>query len=118
MPLQPDLEEITHTRTAFGLIDILGNYGGLKEGLSILMILVLGSTPEHYYNLKAIQKLFLAKTADNQMFARGKATNRRNLKRNNSLKDAVKASDYKRAETLRQSRIIKFDCWQGFTLLL
>ena len=53
-------QRINHERTVYNLWDLLGDYGGFKEGLSIVIALLLGPVPEHLFLIKSIQKLFLA----------------------------------------------------------
>ena len=52
----------------YNLFDLLGDYGGFKEGLSIVILLLLSNLPEHLFYLKAIQKVFFAQTKDNYLF--------------------------------------------------
>ena len=63
-----DLNKAVHERTAFTLLDLLGEYGGLKEGLTILIALFISNIPGHLYSLKVIQKLFFARTSDERLF--------------------------------------------------
>ena len=70
-----------HERVVYNLWDLLGDYGGFKEGLSILIILLIGPLPEYFYYLKAIQKLFLAQTVDLSLFNNNFRSDKDNIKR-------------------------------------
>ena len=42
-----DSQQMIYERDAYTVIDLLGDYGGLLEGLQLLLIFLLGSMPEH-----------------------------------------------------------------------
>ena len=63
-----DTQKIVHSRVRYTYWDILGDFGGFREGLDLVIIFILGAFPEHAFLFKAIQKLFYAKTKDKYFF--------------------------------------------------
>ena len=57
-----------HKRQIYGFLDVLGDFGGVKEILESLAAFLLGPIAAHAYLSKAISKLYLAKTSDESVF--------------------------------------------------
>ena len=60
-------DSITHVRETYRLIDILGDLGGVIEILMLVLGTFLFPISEHSFILKALQKLYLARTRDKQL---------------------------------------------------
>ena len=100
-----DSEQAVHSRSAYTFIDVLGDYGGLLEGLSICIIFVLTPLAEHEFIRKALSKMFLARTNDAFLFNR--AQGKRQAKRKRALTEAKRSKDEQALDSLKKSRIIK-----------
>jgi len=48
----------------YGLLDLLGNFGGIKEAIMLIAALIMSPITEHSFNIKAIAKLYIAKTRE------------------------------------------------------
>ena len=59
---------ITHSRRIYGLLDVLGDFGGLNEVVMSILALLLSPWVEFQFNLKALQKLYLVKTRRTDQF--------------------------------------------------
>ena len=64
--LQP--EAVFHFRKVYGLLDLLGDLGGVTEVLAIGFGLCLLPVSEHLFILGATKQLFLANTEDDSLF--------------------------------------------------
>ena len=64
--LQP--EQVLHQRSIYGVIDLLGDLGGVTEVIMILFGFFLYPISEHSFILKVSKKMFLGRTKDEQMF--------------------------------------------------
>lgn len=53
-----------HERQVYGLLDMMGDLGGVIEIIMILSQLALSGLSEHSFLLKAIEKLYLVKTEE------------------------------------------------------
>lgn len=64
------LDEYTmsHSRTAYGILNLFGDFGGVQTVLMFIGGYILGNSAEVNFNMKAISKLFLAKTRDDDVF--------------------------------------------------
>ena len=49
-------------------MDMLGDFGGLQEVLFIFIAFLVAPYAEHSFILKAIRKLYVAKTASRELF--------------------------------------------------
>ena len=58
----------SHERKIYGILDLLGDYGGVMQVFLILAELLLRPVSEHSFLMKAISKLFLASTVDKNLF--------------------------------------------------
>lgn len=70
---------LKHTRQVYSILDVFGDYGGVVEVLMNIASFLVAPIAAHYFNLKAISKLFLVKTKDRKIFPQ--RTNLRNLNR-------------------------------------
>lgn len=57
-----------HERVVYGLLDVLGDFGGVQGVLYTLILMSMAPIAAHSFYLKAISKLFMAKTKDNTLF--------------------------------------------------
>ena len=58
----------THSRQVYGVLDVLGDFGGVQYVLFIVGSWVMGSYTEFKFNLKAMKKLYLARTKETKLF--------------------------------------------------
>ena len=47
---------------------MFGDLGGLKEALFLIVSLIFTPIAEHQYSMKAVQKLYLAKSSNKELF--------------------------------------------------
>ena len=59
---------VLHERSIYGFIDLLGDLGGVLEIVLLVFGLFLSPISEYSFNIKAIQKLYKAKTNEPSMF--------------------------------------------------
>jgi len=79
--------KVDHTRKSFGVFDLMGVIGGFERNLSLIGLFFLKPIAHHNYLLKAIQKLYMAKTTNDRVF-----TKRKNKKIVKKEKNALKMS--------------------------
>ena len=60
-------EGLKHTRQVYGILDLLGDLGGVTEVIMLAFGFFLYPIAEHSFTMKAAQKLFLAKTSDDNL---------------------------------------------------
>ena len=60
--------KVTHSREVYNIFDLIGDYGGFRDGIYIVIFLFLGSYSEHHFLMKAIQKMYFAQTEDSELF--------------------------------------------------
>lgn len=46
--------KVSHSRTVYNIWNLVGDYGGFRDGIMLLFIFLLGSLPEHMYIIRAI----------------------------------------------------------------
>ena len=106
---------IDHSRKSFGVFDLMGAIGGFERNLGLIGTFFLKPIAFHNYLLKAIQKLYMAKTTKDIF------TKRKNPKIRKKEKIAEQmASDlpqHKRDEVL-SDRHIKYSSKQHILLYL
>lgn len=51
IPFQLSTQVVDHERYVYNLFDLLGDYGGFKQGLEIVIIILLLNYPEHQFRL-------------------------------------------------------------------
>ena len=64
-----------HNRAVYGLIDILGDLGGVLEVIMVIMGGLLMPISEHHFTLQAAKRMYMAKTADSKLFQNQKHGN-------------------------------------------
>lgn len=57
-------EYVMHQRQVYGILDVLGDFGGVLYILMILGSWVMSSFSEFRFNLEAMNRLYLARTKD------------------------------------------------------
>lgn len=63
-----EAERIKHVRETYRLLDILGDLGGVTEVIMLLFSFFLLPISEHSFILKALQKMYLARTRNQKLF--------------------------------------------------
>ena len=61
-------EQSKLTRQVYNIFDLLGDLGGVTEVIMIFFGFILFSISEHSFYLTASQKLFFARTSENNIF--------------------------------------------------
>ena len=89
-----DQESNIHTRKSYNLLDLIGDLGGVLEIVITLFGIFLCPVAEHSFILKALQKLYLARTKqDDMLLKKHKKTKKREMPRelgaNHRLKKEV-----------------------------
>lgn len=67
-----DQTTIMHGRRIYSLFDLLGDLGGVTEVIMLCFGFMLYPISEHSFHLKAIKKLFIAKTSNDDLFMKKK----------------------------------------------
>ena len=57
-----------HERQVYDILTLLGDLGGVIEIICLITAFFLGRWNEHSFIIKAIQKLYLARTKDDNLF--------------------------------------------------
>ena len=57
-----------YNRQIYGWFDLLGDMGGVTDAMVLLFSFIFCPISHHLFVIKAIQKLFYAKTKDNDLF--------------------------------------------------
>ena len=65
-------EGVAHQRKIYGWLDLLGDLGGVTEVVMICFGIFLFPISEHSFYMKAIKKLFLARTSEGNFFDKQK----------------------------------------------
>ena len=76
-----DESKISHSREVYNLMDLIGDLGGVLEVIIFLFGFFLFPASEFSFVIKALQKLYLARTSQSGLFKNDKM-----LKKNNKLK--------------------------------
>jgi hypothetical protein len=63
---------VSHERAIYGLLDLLGDLGGVTEVMMIVFSFLLLPISEHSYIVKAMKKLYIARTRDEDLFMKPK----------------------------------------------
>lgn len=61
-------EEIIHVREGYDVFGLLGNLGGITQIFYLLFGIMLYPYSEHSFLIKAMKKLYYARTRDNEIF--------------------------------------------------
>jgi hypothetical protein len=67
--------KVLHERTTYGILDVLGDFGGVKEVFDLAWSNFYAPIIGHMFLTKAIQNLYYAKTREKNLF-KGKASER------------------------------------------
>lgn len=63
---------VSHYRRVYGIMDLLGDLGGVTEILALLFGFLLLPFAEHFFILDATKKIFMAKTNNESLFLKSK----------------------------------------------
>ena len=61
-------ETIRHVRYIYGMLDVLGDLGGVTEVIMLLFGFFLYPIAEHSFILQALRRLYKARTTQDQLF--------------------------------------------------
>jgi hypothetical protein len=70
--LYRDNFKVNHDRMIYGLIDLLGDLGGVLEIVLLVTGFFLNNIAEHSFYTNSISKLYMANTKDTKMFGAAK----------------------------------------------
>ena len=70
---------VTHVRRIYSLFELIGDLGGITEVVMLCFGFFLYSVSEHSFVLKAVKKLFKARTKDPNLFKRKKTETTKQL---------------------------------------
>ena len=59
MSIELKEQQKSHSRQIYGILDLFGDFGGLKEVVTLVLELIVAPWAEHIFTLTAIKKLFL-----------------------------------------------------------
>lgn len=65
-------ETISHSRRIYGILDLLGDLGGVTEVLALCFGFMLFPLSEFFFVLDATKQIFMAKTKNDKMFLKTK----------------------------------------------
>jgi hypothetical protein len=71
--LHYDQIAVAHSRAIYSLLDLLGDLGGVTEVMMIVFCALLLPISEHSFIVKAMKKLYIARTKDDQLFMKPKS---------------------------------------------
>ena len=93
---------------------MFGDFGGLLEVITLVATFFLAPIAEHQFTLKAIQKLYLARTKDKNLFEEpaGKKSKYKQRKK----VDLVKSMTREDNKVIRGNRPAKVSVWQSARL--
>ena len=66
--LYHDRLAVSHERTVYGILDLLGDLGGVTEVFMIFFSFLLMPISYHSFTMKAMKKLYIARTRDEDLF--------------------------------------------------
>ena len=111
-----EVDQIKHERKIYSVLDLFGDFGGFMQVILLVGWAFMSSITSHMFQIKALQKLYRAQTADDKLFALPKGEKiakklviERKLSRQMSKRE-------KRA--IKKNRVIKFGFYQTFTLFI
>ena len=105
---------VTHERQVYGILDLFGDLGGVQSVMFMICGALLSPISEHSFFIKAISKLYLARTKDNSLFADRKSKKaQQKLKKNQKVSKTI---DLKEAKSFSRNRVIKFSVRQKVNL--
>lgn len=59
---------VGHERAIYSLLDLLGDLGGVTEVMMIVFCFIILPISEHSFVVKAMKKLYIARTKDSDLF--------------------------------------------------
>ena len=62
------IQEIEHTRTVYGVLDLFGDVGGILDIFVLIFGIFIFPYSEHSFKLSSAHTFFMAKTRDNGLF--------------------------------------------------
>ena len=77
-------QQVVHERKVYGILDLLGEMGGVLDILVSILGIFLFLITEYSFILKALEKLYLAKTSDRLLFQKFQQK-KKNMKKNKFL---------------------------------
>ena len=107
---------VQHEREIYGFLSVLGDFGGVAQVVETVVMLLISPIAAHNFNLKAISKLYMAKTKDLTLFRSKK--NRKVKQRKEQEREIKRNLSQKSRKILRQHRDIKLSMWQSFEIFL
>ena len=63
-----------HSYSSYGILDFLGDLGGVLEIMYFITANLMAPIASYSYTIKALEKLFVARTVDSKMFSERKET--------------------------------------------
>jgi hypothetical protein len=99
----------------YGILDVLGDFGGIQYVFLLFGQFLFTPLAEFNYSMKAISKLYLARTKDRYLFHDSK--NPKIVRKLEKLKEKSK-NDPKLREAIKMNHVIKFTFRQLATVFL
>ena len=65
-----DIEKI-HSRKIYDILTLLGDVGATTGVIDLIFKALMGPIAAHIFTIRAIQKMFMAKTTDENIFVKG-----------------------------------------------
>ena len=62
--------QLFHERTEYSILDLFGEFGGVMEFFFVIGGILLSSYSEYNFILKALRKLYMVKTRDDNLFVK------------------------------------------------
>ena len=84
-------KSVEHQRKVYDILSLMGDIGGVIEILILLTAAFIGPINEHLFNLKAIQKLYLARTRQQNLF--NVKLNKKQVKKRKEVSKVIKSMD-------------------------
>jgi hypothetical protein len=82
-----------HTREAYGFLDLIGDLGGVLEVLVGFLGFFMMPLSEHSFVLKALNKMFLARTYDTNLFKKPKRKHKKKNPQPTEVPEALKGTE-------------------------
>ena len=62
--------QLFHERTEYSILDLFGEFGGVMEVFFVIGGILLASYSDYNFNIKALRKLYMVKTRDDNLFVK------------------------------------------------
>ena len=82
-------EQITHVREIYDILGVLGNLGGISEIFLLIFGIVAFPYSQFSYYLKVIEKLYLVRTCEIDLFKNGKSKKKNGKTKFKTLKTSI-----------------------------